>query len=189
MCANLCKQGKTEGECTPSSPAVYLGSAPDPPWPNTCNILVEVKKRKKEKFLFFQNLLFWAENHPKNGAPSPWARAKAKWKMNIACAVKLDYINAIYLIDWSCGSEVQFPFLRSHFIASCPVIYNLYILKSAFFLVLYAYLPVASGKTGRLRQLSPTDQSHFHIRMRFFVNPLPQQFVTLSSFGLVWKII
>lgn len=38
--------------------------------------------------------------------------------MNYACeGAKLDY-TVIYLIDWCYGSGVEFPLLRSHFIAS-----------------------------------------------------------------------
>lgn len=52
---------------------------------------------------------------------------KANWGMNNVCEAKLNYINVIYLIDWWCGGEVQFPLPRSHFIAPHSVIYNLYI--------------------------------------------------------------
>lgn len=85
---------------------------------------------------------------------------KANWEMNIACAEKLDYINVIYLIDWSCGREVQFPFSCSYFIASHSVIYNLYISKKCHFpfSLCIPVFPLLQGMTGSLRQLSPIPQ-------------------------------
>ena len=73
--------------------------------------------------------------------------------MNNGCEAKLNYMNVIYLIDWWCGGEFQFPLPRSHFIASHSVIYNLYISRKyrTFFL---PFSPTPYSQGGCLLLLS-----------------------------------
>lgn len=69
-------------------------------------------------------------------------KLNAGWIMHVGA--KLDY-TVIYLIDWCYGSEVQFPLLRSHFIASYSSISNLYISKIVYFHFFFSLTPGKGG--------------------------------------------
>lgn len=71
--------------------------------------------------------------------------------MNYACEDSI--IPFVYLIDWCYGSEVQFPLLRSHFIASYSLtISNLYISKKLQCLFFFSLTLPSSGLAGCILQ-------------------------------------
>lgn len=85
---------------------------------------------------------------------------------------ELDY-TVIYLIDWYYGSEVQFPLLHSHFIASYTLISNLYMKKVSFILFFSSSLHAlsSSGKAACILQLSSRGQLRTHKDPSFEIDP------------------